>query len=354
MLKKALVLAVVLVALGAGLAGTAFAQAKTSAERFEALSKELYPKAQKEGALIVYSQADVEDIVRLTDGFSKQFPGIKVDYWQSESAQIVTRVLTEFRAGKASVDVLQHDIDALILRNAGATAPFESVQKKDLVVNDPSLAIIGMEVQAIAYNTKKLKAADLPKGWEDLPNPRYKGIMALDDPMRGGPLSIQLAILKGSWKSNTKWTKFLQGLKALNVPVHRSTGAMFRLLVAGEFSIAEPALLHDILREMEKGSPVDYVRAAPPVVFPDYLVLYAKAPHPNAARLFIEWVLSPTGQAAYSSTGRTPNLKGLEVPSSLEKAWSPKVKPISTLDPEFVQDQRKWLDTYVKPIWEAK
>jgi len=105
---------------------------------------------------------------------------------------------------------------------------------------------------------------------------------------------------------------------------------------------------------MEKGSPVDYVRAVPPVVFPDYMVLYAKAPHPNSAKLFIEWVLSPAGQAAYTSTGRTPNLKGLEVASSLEKAWSPKVKPNATLDPEFVKDQKKWIDTFVKPIWEAK
>ncbi len=353
MLKKILVVAVALVCLSAGFAGAVFAQAKTSAERFDAFSKELYPKAQEEGQLIFYSQADVADIVRLTDAFSKQFPGIKVDYWQSESAQILTRVLTEFRAGEASVDVVQHDVP-LLLRNAGATAAFESVQKNDLVVNDPSAAIMGMQVQAIAYNTKKLTTAELPKGWEDLPNPRYKGILALDDPMRGGPLSIQLAILKESWKSEAKWTKFLQGLKALNVPVHRSTGAMLRLLVAGEFSIAEPALLHDVLREMGKGSPVDYVRAVPPVVFPVYLLLYAKAPHPNAAKLFIEWILSPAGQAVFASTGRTPNLKGLEVASSLEKAWSPEVRPIAALDPEFVKDPKRWLDTYVKPIWEAK
>ncbi|MCJ7642591.1 MAG: extracellular solute-binding protein, partial [Desulfobacterales bacterium] len=325
-----------------------------SAERFEKLSKELYPKAQQEGKLIIYTQADVEDVVNLIDAFSKQFPGIKVDYWQSESAQIVTRVLTEFRAGQASVDVVQHDIDALLLKDAGAVAPFESVQKNDLVLSDPTLAIVGMEVQALAYNTKKMKAEDLPKGWEDLANPKYKGIVALDDPMRGGPLTIQLAILKGSWKDDAKWTSFVKGLKALNVPVHRSTGAMFRLLVAGEFSMAEPALLHDLLREREKGSPVDFVKAAPPVVFPDYAVLYAKSPHPNAAKLFIEWLLSPAGQATYYSTGRTPNLKGLDANSSLEKNWSPDVKPLAMIDPAFIKDQKKWMDSNIKPIWEAK
>ncbi len=76
-MRRALVVALVLVTLWVGLGGMAFAQSK-AAQRFDAIAKELYPKAQKEGALIIYSQADVEDIVRLTDGFQKQFPGIKV------------------------------------------------------------------------------------------------------------------------------------------------------------------------------------------------------------------------------------------------------------------------------------
>jgi iron(III) transport system substrate-binding protein len=356
MVKKTLIVAVILtVSLWVGFGGLALAQSKaTTAERFEKLSKELYPKAKQEGNLIIYTQADIEDVVRLIDAFSKQFPGIKVDYWQSESAQIVTRVLTEFRAGLKSVDVVMHDIDAFLLKNAGATMPYESVQKDDLIVNDPTLPTVSMEVQTLAYNTKKMKAADLPKNWEDLTNPKYKGIVALDDPMRGGPVSIQLAILKGTWKDDAKWARFVKGLKDLNVAVHRSTGAMFRLLVAGEYSIAEPALLHDVLREKEKGSPVDWVKAVPPVVFTDYAVFYAKSPHPNAAKLFIEWLLSPDGQAAVSSTGRTPNLKGLDVASSLERNWSPDVKPLATIDPAFILDQKKWLDTYVKPIWEAK
>ncbi len=184
-------------------------------------------------------------------------------------------------------------------------APFQSVQKDDLVISDPTMAVIGMEIQAVAYNTKKLKEADLPKSWEDLGSPRFKGILALDDPQRNGPLTIQLAILKGTWKNDAKWTGFLKGLKSLNVPVHRSTGAMFRQMVAGEFSLTEPALMQDVVTEMEKGSPVNYVKSIPPVSFPDYMVLYAKAPHPNTAKLFIEWVLSPAGQIAYAATGDT-------------------------------------------------
>jgi len=353
MVKKTLIVAVVLtLSFWLGFEGLALAQ--SSAQRFEELSKELYPKAKQEGKLIIYTNADIEDIVEVIDAFTKQFPGIKTDYWQSESATIVTRALTEFRAGQASVDIVQHDIDAHLLKNAGAVTPYQSVQKNDLVLSDPTLPVVGMEVQALAYNTKKIKAEDMPKDWEGLANPKYKGIVALQDPMIGGPETIQLAILRGTWKDDARWTRFVKGLKALDVPVHRSTGAMFRLLVAGEYSITEPCLLHDLLKEKEKGAPVDFVKSAPPVVFPDHTVLYAKSPHPNAAKLFIEWVLSPAGQEVYCSTGRTPNLKGLDVPSSLSKNWGPDVKPLSEMDPGFPLDPKKWMDTYIKPIWGAK
>jgi iron(III) transport system substrate-binding protein len=199
-----------------------------------------------------------------------------------------------------------------------------------------------------------MKPADLPKSWEDLANPKYKGNVALDDPMRAGPLSSQLAAVKTLWKDDAKFTRFVKGLKALGVPVHKSTSAMFRLVVSGEYALAEPALLHDAMHEKtEKGSPVDIVKSAPPIIFPRYAAIYAKAKNPNAAKLLAEWLISTEGQATLDKVGREAARKGFESKTSIEHAYPKGTAPIPVTDKGFMEDPKKWLDTNVKPLWEG-
>ncbi|MEW6671818.1 MAG: extracellular solute-binding protein [Thermodesulfobacteriota bacterium] len=354
-MKKGLVMlaAVLMFSLLSGFSGSAQAQggAMTDA-RFEALSKELYPKAKQEGEVIVYSVWDVQDVVGILDAFSKQYPGIKTTYWQARNPELITKVITEFKSDQKGVDVILSDSAPPVLRAAGTIMPYETVQKDVLILHDPTMPVVSMQIQAVAYNTKKLKAEDAPKNLEDIATPKYKGIVALDDPMRGGPFSTQLAALKENWKDDAKWTRFVKGLKALNVPVHRSTSAMFRLLVSGEYSIALPVLLVDLAREQEKGSPIDYVKSIPPILFARYGAIYAKSPHPNASKLFVEWMISPAGQAAVDSVGREVSRKGFPSNTAIDKFWSSDLKPIGVSDRVFLEDPKKWLDAHVKPLWE--
>jgi iron(III) transport system substrate-binding protein len=320
---------------------------------FLKLAKELYPKAQKEGALVVYSVWDVEHLKAITEGFSKRFPGIKTTYWQARNPEIVTRVLTEFQGGQSSVDIILSDNAPPVLRAAGAMASYETVQKNVLVLHDPTLPTVSLQIQALTYNTKKLKAAEAPKSWEDVANPKYKGLVALDDPMRAGPLSSMLAGLKGQWNNDSRFNNFVKGLKALNVPVHKSTSAMFRLVISGEYAICMPALLHDVIEEKEKGTPVDYVKSVAPVVFPRQAGIYGKAPNPNAARLFAEWAISQEGQKTIDSVGRESARKDFKSKTSLESAFPKGTKAVPVSDKLFLEDPKKWLDTFVKPVWEG-
>ena len=298
-----------------------------------------------------YSVWDVEPIVAILQAFSKKYPGIKTTYWQARNPEIVTRTITEFRANRASVDAILSDNAPPVLRAAGAIMPYETVQKEALLMHDPTMPVVSLQVQALTYNTKRMKAEDLPKSWEDVANPKYKGMVALDDPMRAGPLSTQLAALRDLWKDEARWTAFVKGLKALNVPVHRSTSAMFRLVIAGEYAIAMPALLHDVMNEKEKGTPVEYIKTATPVVFPRYAAVYAKAPHPNTAKLLTEWLISAEGQATLDSVGREASRKGFPSKTSIENAYGAGTQPIPVHDKLFMEDPRKWLDTHVRPIW---
>jgi iron(III) transport system substrate-binding protein len=320
---------------------------------FQKLAKEVYPKAQKEGALIIYSVWDVDHLRAITDAFMKRYPGIKATYWQGRNPEIVTRVLTEFQGGQASVDIILSDNAPPVVRAAGAITPYDTVQRNVLVIHDPTMATVSLQIQALTYNTKKLKPADLPKSWEDVANPKYKGMVALDDPMRAGPLSSMLAGLRDQWKDENRFNNFVKGLKALSVPVHQSTSAMFRLVISGEYAIAMPALLHDVMEEKEKGTPIDYVKTVPPIVFPRQAAIYAKAPNPNAAKLFAEWAISQEGQKVIDSVGRESSRKDFKSKTSLESAFPKGTKAVPVTDKAFLEDPKKWLDTHVKPIWEG-
>ena len=160
-----------------------------------------------------------------------------------------------------------------------------------------------------------------------------------------------LAGLWTHWNDQAKFNKFIKGLKALNVPVHKSTSAMFRLVVAGEYAICMPALLHDVIHDQEKGTPIDYVKTVPPVVFPRQAGIYAKAPHPNAAKLFAEWLISTEGQKTIDAVGRESSRNDFESKTSIEVAFPKGTKAIPVTDKLYLEDPKKWLDTNVKPIW---
>jgi len=324
-----------------------------AAQAFEKVSKELYPKAKQEGNLIIYSVWDVEHLRAITDAFMKRYPGIKATYWQGRNPEIITRVLTEFQGGQASVDIILSDNAPPVVRAAGAIASYDTVQRDVLLLHDPTMATVSLQIQALTYNTKKLKPADLPKSWEDVANPKFKGMVALDDPMRAGPLSSMLAGLKDQWKDNNRFNNFVKGLKALGVPVHKSTSAMFRLVISGEYAICMPALLHDVFEEKEKGTPIDYIKTVPPVVFPRQAAIYVKAPNPNAAKLFAEWSISTQGQQVIDSVGRETSRRDFKSKTSIESAYPKGTKAIPVTDKLFLEDPKKWLDTYVKPIWEG-
>jgi iron(III) transport system substrate-binding protein len=333
-------------------AGSAAATAK-AAKAFAQVSAELYPKAKQEGNLVVYSVWDVEHLRVITEAFMKRYPGIKATFWQGRNPEIVTRALTELQGGQASFDVVLSDNAPPVIRAAGGIMDYNTVQRDVLYLHDPNMATVSLQVQALAYNTKKIKPADLPKSWEDVANPKYKGMIALDDPMRAGPLSSMLAGLKTQWKDDARFNNFVRNLKALGVPVHKSTSAMFRLVISGEYAICMPALLHDVMEEMHKGTPVGYVKTVPPVVFPRQAGIYAKAPNPNAAKLFAEWLISDEGQKTTDSIGRETSRNDFKSKTSIESAYGKSTIPVPVTDQLFLEDPKAWLDKFVKPIWEG-
>jgi len=146
--------------------GSAAATAN-AAKAYAQASAELYPKAKQEGNLVVYSVWDVEHLRVITEAFMKRYPGIKATFWQGRNPEIVTRALTEFQGGQASFDVVLSDNAPPVIRAAGAIMDYNTVQREVLYLHDPNMATVSLQVQALAFNTKKIKPADLPKSWSD-------------------------------------------------------------------------------------------------------------------------------------------------------------------------------------------
>ena len=138
--------------------------------------------------------------------------------------------------------------------------------------------------------------------------------------------------MKTQWNDDARFNKFVKGLKALGVPVHKSTSAMFRLVISGEYAICMPALLHDVMEELHKGTPVSYVKTVPPVLFPRQAGIYVKAPNPNAAKLFAEWLISEEGQKTIDSIGRESSRNDFKSKTSIEGAFGKGTKPLPVTD----------------------
>ena len=87
------------------------------------------------------------------------------------------------------------------------------------------------------------------------------------------------------------------------------------------------------------------------MISPQQAAIYAKAPHPAAAKLFAEWLVSPEGQAAIDAVGRPSARKGFKSKTQSKTAGA-LTKPIVVSNKAYIEDARKWLDTTVKPVWE--
>lgn len=328
---------------------------------------ELYLKALEEGSLALYTVWDVEDMTLFLRAFSERYPGISTSFWHASSSDIIARVLTEYDGGEHSVDIVGSEAAEPVLWPYGALQEYTTVQLDKLIIQDPKSPCWSISVSVLNYNTEVLAAAGLdpPTNWEDAADPKYSGfdppLLCLDDPHRGSVTTKALARLWKLWGGTVDnpapetWVNLIEGLKVNSGGVvHGSTSAEMRLLVAGEYGIHFGGLSHDVVREIGLGSPVNYVKEVDPIMVSSRAcAIYSLAPHPNAAKLFAEWMVTVEPQHITAELKRTPNRKGIMSPVSIEALFPESTAPVLQEPPEFLADPSAFIETYIRPIWEA-
>ncbi len=267
--------------------------------------------AKKENTLVWYLSASIEDARAIFVAFNKKYPFLKTEFFRAGSARLFNRIVNEARAGKVLFDVVAvRGLETQQLLKAGLLQPYLSPEGAAYPAGFKDAQGYWVDYfdayNVIGYNTQLVARDRAPKSWDDLLEPRWKNRIALDEENYSwyGALTLK-------W-GKEKTQRYMRALARQNVQLRSGQTLIAQLMAAGEFSAAM-VLAHRIEKMKEQGAPVEWVTTLDPVTASLHpIAIAAKAPHPNAAKLFIDFILSVEGQRLLLSIDRTPARPGID------------------------------------------
>jgi iron(III) transport system substrate-binding protein len=267
--------------------------------------------AKTEGEVVLYSSLNNEQIVTLVDAFKKKYPSIKPSFYRGTSERVLQRVVTEAKAGRFAADVVTSaGFQVQLLKESGLTQRFVPPEASAFTegFKDPEGHWVSVHslLNSMAYNTQLVKPNEAPKKYEDLLAPRWKGRLGvnLQDPE-------WYVSLQRRW-GKEKARNFLKALAAQQPGVRDGHNITAQLLAAGEFHAVSNTYAHIAARIKNQGGPVQYVFDEPVITYVHPITLMKAAPHPNAGKLLISFILSIEGQRMLRDQGRIPSHRDVD------------------------------------------
>jgi ABC-type Fe3+ transport system substrate-binding protein len=266
--------------------------------------------AKKEGKMVFYTSVETEFARVLTGGFEAKYPFVKTDIFRSTHDKILSRLNVERKAGTFSADTLSvGEFETYHMQKMGLMAPYKSPHAAAYPegFKDPNGYWTDLYDNLIvtAYNTTRVKRDELPKRWEDLLHARWRRRMVLDK--NEDRWFANMLYLMGEKKG----MEFMQALAKQAVAIRSGRSLITQLLAAGEFDLQVVAYWYRPHLMKKQGTPVDWVGLEPAIVALHPISVVERAPHPNAAKLFIDYVLSEEGQRLFARRGREPARPGI-------------------------------------------
>ena len=264
----------------------------------------LVERAKREGRVVLYTSLAPTESQPLAAAFEKKY-GVKVELWRALSDQVVRRTITEAQARRHAVDVIETNGPEMeMLAREKLLGAVFSPHIADL----PTTAVPAhrswfpdrFNFYVVAYNTTKVQRAQIPATYEGFADPKWKGRIAIE-----ATDSEWMATLVKTW-GTTKGMDYFRALSALRPEVRQGHVLLAALVAAGDVPIGLTAYNSNVLPLKRKGAPIDFVPVQPVVARPQGIGVALNAPHPNAALLFTDFVLSPEGQTLFESMGRVP------------------------------------------------
>jgi iron(III) transport system substrate-binding protein len=311
-----------------------FAAASVPAQERDA---RLVDKAKQEGTLSLYTSMQLVDSRPLTEAFEKKY-GIKVALWRASGEKVAQRVLTESRGGRHEVDVIETDGAQMeILQRERQLTPFQSPSTRDIpasmLPSHGGYVPTRLSLYVMAYNTKLVAPHEVPNTYEDLLQPRWAGRVAIE----GADVAWFAAVSKGMGEANG--LAYFRKLAATKPGIRHGHTLMAELVAAGEIEIAVDAHVQGVARLKDRGAPIEWKALQPAFGQPSSVGIARRAPHPNAALLFADFILSQEGQEIIKSRNRVPSSRAVDSP--LNKFRYELIDPAIALD-EWDKWSRLW------------
>jgi iron(III) transport system substrate-binding protein len=270
----------------------------------------LLEAAKKEGELIYYTTMTLDQSKAVVDRFEKKY-GIRATLFRTGGGPLLNKIFTEARGGRFDWDlVVGRGEMVLPLTERKLITAYHSPEAKmiddQLVDKEGFWTAYYVNSYVLGWNTKLVKKQDVPKTYEELLNPKWKGgQISLDTEAYG-----MLEGLKRVW-GREKAVAYFKRLAALEPVLKRGNTERVQLTLAGEYPLII-AYNQTIQRMTSRGAPIDWLPLEPAITQVNPVMLAAKAPHPNAARLFYDFVISKEGQEMLRDFQRIPVRKDVE------------------------------------------
>lgn len=284
------------------------------------------------GTVMIYTSIYPDIIELIKPALKKQFPDLEVQWFQAGTEKVMAKVAGEIEAKKIQADLLMVADPSyyLTLKNQNLLLKYDSPNRKDVQINKDSEGYwtgVRISNMIIAYNTAKVNAADVPKTWKDLLDPKWKGKIAMPSPLLSGTAYVAAGELSDKYG----W-KYFEDLKANGMKVEEGNSAIQNKLVRGEY-LAVMILEENILKIGAKGEPVKVVYPEDgTIVIPSPIAIFNTSKNQEAAKIVLDWFLSKEGQEV------------------IVKGWMHSVRG-DVAAPKGAPALKTFIDKAIKPDW---
>ena len=303
----------------------------------------LIERAKREGTLTLYTSLAPTESKPLADAFEQKY-GVKVQLWRAQSDEVVQRVVNEAKGRRFAVDVIETNGPEMeMIAREKLLGELHSAYVADL----PANAIPAhrtwfpdrMNYFVVGYNTTKVKRSDIPPTYEGFADPKWKGRIALE----ATDSEWMATLIKAS--PGNKGADLMRKVAALQPGLRKGHVLLASLVAAGDVPVGLAMYNSNVETLKRKGAPIDYVPVQPVVARPQGIGVARNAPHPNAAILFAEFVLSPDGQKLFESMGRVP--ASTKIKSEFNRFPFVVIDPVTVLD-EAAKWDKQWNELFVR------
>ncbi|MGP1457902.1 MAG: ABC transporter substrate-binding protein [Treponema sp.] len=277
-------------------------------------------KSQKNGKqekmkLMVYTSMKEVVIGNVRDRFTAAHPEIDFDYYSAGAGKLMAKIAAERQSGHISCDILwtSEVPDFIALKNEGVLLPYVSPEAANVVspLKDPDgyFTPARLGTLGITYNTNKIKTP--PSSWQDLLKPEYKDGFAIANPALSGTSMVSLSMLI----ENLGW-EYVEALKANGAKMGQGAGQVVDDTASGDIA-ACIGVDYITLDKIVKGATLGFVYPPEMLVIPSPVAIIKDTQNEQAAKTFIDFLLSDEGQEIIASSYTLPIKETIAVKTEL-------------------------------------